>query len=61
MNKRTFLKKAALLGVGGIAGLSAIGSPSEFYPALPTDGGAADDENFWKQVRGMYKLKARLH
>ncbi len=57
MNKRTFLKKSALLGIASIAGLSAFGRANDSYPELPTEGGAPDDENFWKQVRGMYTLK----
>ncbi len=57
MNKRTFLKSSALLGIGSIAGLSALGKTNDTYSELPADGGASDDETFWKQVRGMYKLK----
>lgn len=57
MNKRTFLKSTALLGIGSITGLSAMGRPGDVYPELPTNGGAANDEDFWKKVREMYVLK----
>ena len=57
MNKRTFLKTSAMLGIGSIAGLSAIGKSSDTIPELPTDGGAPDDEQFWANVRGGYRLK----
>jgi len=56
MNKRTFLKSSAMLSLGAMAGLSAMGKTKESFPEIPLSGGAADDEDFWKQVRGMYNL-----
>ena len=57
MNKRTFLKNSALLGLGSIAGFSALSKTADDFIQLPATGGAANDEDFWASVRGMYKLK----
>ena len=69
MNKRTFLKRAALVGAGLPIGLSAIGSPSASSAPLTSlaerlarfDGRPpaelATDEDFWTGIRGRYRLK----
>ena len=69
MNKRTFLKRAALVGAGLPIGLSAIGSPSPSSAPLTSlaerlarfDGRPpaelATDEDFWTGIRGGYRLK----
>lgn len=56
MDKRTFLKKAGLFGIGSMLSLENISalveSVSEIHPA-----DLAKDEEFWSSIRKGYKLK----
>jgi len=57
MDKRTFLKNAGLMSLGGIVGLDPlaqiINSVSGVHPSL-----LAVDEDFWGKIRGGYLLKS---
>jgi selenocysteine lyase/cysteine desulfurase len=56
MNKRTFLKNSALLGLGGLVSFRSIGKIVEAVEHLPP-AQVARDEDFWTAVRGDYQLK----
>ncbi len=57
MDKRAFLKTSSLIGLSSLTGFSAFGklleSVKDFTPAQ-----IASDEDFWKAIRGGYKLKS---
>ncbi|HSF46077.1 MAG TPA: aminotransferase class V-fold PLP-dependent enzyme [Chitinophagaceae bacterium] len=56
MNKRTFLKKAAFAGLGGVLSFESFAGVVKNVASLPiTD--LAGDEDFWTKVRQYYKLK----
>jgi selenocysteine lyase/cysteine desulfurase len=65
MDKRTFLKRAALVGAALPFGLSAIGAPPSLTTMAQRMAGVggrsaadlASDEDFWLGVRGGYRLK----
>ena len=56
MDKRSFLKNAGLMSLGGIIGLDSltqiIKSVSEVHPSV-----LAKDDDFWERIRGGYLLK----
>lgn len=56
MDKRTFLKNTAALGVGSMISFPAIGKLVDAVAHMPV-GDVAKDEDFWSAVRGGYKLK----
>src|ERR1019366_7199681 len=56
MDKRTFLKNSSLLGLGSIMSFSALGKFVDAFSHLPAEVVAGDDD-FWKTIRGSYKLK----
>lgn len=56
MNKRMFLKKAALLGMAGVAAHQSLASWVGRYEGISAVDLAAD-ETFWKGVRSGYRLK----
>jgi selenocysteine lyase/cysteine desulfurase len=56
MDKRTFLKNGALLGLGSLVSTNALGKMVEAVAHLPI-GEVAKDEDFWEAMRGGYKLK----
>ncbi len=56
MNKRTFLKSSAMLGLGSIVSFRALSRIVEAVEHLPAEA-VASDEDFWTKVRAGYKLK----
>lgn len=56
MDKRTFLKSSALLGVGSLFSFSAVGRMFDAAKGVPP-GELAEDEDFWKTIRDSYLLK----
>ena len=56
MNKRTFLKNSAMLGLGSIISFPAISKMIDAAAHMPAEALAADDD-FWRKLRGSYKLK----
>lgn len=54
MDKRTFLKNASLLGIGGLTSIQALGSLAD-TSATFVEG--SNDDNFWETLRRGYKLK----
>jgi len=56
MTKRTFLKSTSLLGLGSMMSFSALGKFVDSVSHLPAEAVASDDD-FWKQLRGGYKIK----
>lgn len=56
MNKRSFLKSLTLLSLGGIPSLKAMDNLVSRVSHLPSEV-IAEDEDFWAQVRGGYRLK----
>jgi selenocysteine lyase/cysteine desulfurase len=57
MDKRTFLKNAGLIGMGGILSLDAIAEVIQSVSHIPASDLAADEE-FWGTIRKGYRLKA---
>ena len=57
VDKRTFIKSTSLAGLAALVNMQAWGSVREELSALPPGDTASDDE-FWKAVRGGYKLKS---
>lgn len=57
MDKRTFLKSSALLGVGSLVSFSSIGKIVDAVAHLPPDT-VAKDEDFWASIRKGYALKS---
>ncbi len=55
MNKRTFLKNSAMLGLGSIAGFSALGKMAGDVAELP-GGEVKDGVDFWVSLRRGYNL-----
>ncbi len=56
MNKRAFLKKAAVVSLGGIPFLNSVEAEvKKVDHILPAE--LAKDEDFWSAIRGGYKLK----
>jgi selenocysteine lyase/cysteine desulfurase len=56
MNKRTFLKNSAMLGLGSLVSFDALGKAADAVSQLPLAAAATDDE-FWAAVRERYILK----
>ena len=56
MNKRTFLKQTATLGLAGLAPWDALGNWMKKYENHSATE-LAGDEKFWEGIRGGYKLK----
>src|ERR1700733_1377748 len=56
MNKRTFLKNSALLGIGSFVSFKTFSKMVDAVEHLPVDA-IAEDDDFWKSLRGSYKLK----
>lgn len=56
MNKRTFLKNSALLGLGSMVSLKAIGKMIDAVAHVPAETLASDDD-FWTSIRQGYRLK----
>jgi selenocysteine lyase/cysteine desulfurase len=56
MNKRTFIKNAGIIGVGGMLSLENLASLVKTVSELPA-GEIAGDEDFWTAMRGEYHLK----
>ena len=56
MNKRTFLKNTTMLGIGSLVSFKAFSKLLDAVAHLPAEA-VADDDDFWKSLRGSYKLK----
>jgi len=56
MDKRTFLKNAGLVGLGGMLSLDSIGELVRSVAAMPSTE-LAGDEDFWATIRKGYRLK----
>lgn len=56
MNKRTFIKNAGIIGVGGLFSLENLANLVKEVSEL-TAGEIAGDEDFWAAMRGEYHLK----
>lgn len=56
MDKRSFLKSMALLGVGGATSLKTLANLTESVSHIPA-AQLATDEDFWAKIRSAYKLK----
>ena len=56
MDKRSFLKNAGLLSVGSVIGLDGLADLFSRVSTVPA-GILAEDEEFWKTIRGGYLLK----
>jgi selenocysteine lyase/cysteine desulfurase len=56
MNKRTFLKNTATIGLAGFLPLDAIGNWVNQFEHVPSDQ-LAEDETFWEGIRNGYRLK----
>ena len=56
MNKRTFLKRTATLGLAGLVSFESLGSWLKQYDSFSADE-LAGDEDFWAGIRAGYKLK----
>ncbi|MGZ4034033.1 MAG: aminotransferase class V-fold PLP-dependent enzyme [Bacteroidia bacterium] len=57
MDKRSFLKKASLIGLGSVSSFSALGKIVDSVSHLTSEK-IAKDEDFWASIRGNYKLKS---
>jgi len=56
MDKRTFLKRAGLFGIGSMLSIEKIAELAESVSALPPET-IASDEDFWSEIRRGYRLK----
>jgi selenocysteine lyase/cysteine desulfurase len=56
MNKRTFLKNTTTLGLASLVSFKAFSKLVEAVAHMPVEA-VAEDDDFWKRVRGGYKLK----
>jgi selenocysteine lyase/cysteine desulfurase len=56
MDKRTFLKSAGLVGIGGMLSTHSLAEIFRSVSAIPS-AELAGDENFWDSIRKGYKLK----
>jgi selenocysteine lyase/cysteine desulfurase len=56
MNKRTFLKNTAAIGLGSLVSFKAIGRMVDAVAHLPA-AVLAEDDDFWKRIRGSYRIK----
>lgn len=56
MDKRTFLKNAGLIGLGGMLSIDNLSELVRSVSAVPVSE-LADDEDFWSTIRKGYKLK----
>jgi selenocysteine lyase/cysteine desulfurase len=56
MNKRTFLKSTAALGLGSLAPLQALSQWMKPYENISPEA-LAEDESFWDGIRKAYRLK----
>ena len=56
MDKRTFIKNAGLLSIGGAFGLGSLPELMNSVSAVPSSY-LAKDEDFWAKIRGGYLLK----
>jgi len=56
MDKRTFLKNAGLMSLGGFIGLDGLTQLIDNVSAIPSSV-LAKDEDFWEKIRGGYLLK----
>lgn len=56
MDKRTFLKSTALMGLGGVSALVSLAGALNRTSILETDM-TQDNDDFWKKVRQQYRLK----
>ncbi len=56
MDKRTFLKSSAMVGLGSVVAFKGLGKIVETVAHLPAEA-VASDEDFWTKIRAGYKLK----
>lgn len=56
MNKRTFLKNATALGIGSMVSFKALSKMVDAVSHVPAEV-VAEDDDFWRRLRGGYKLK----
>jgi len=56
MNKRTFLKQAAMVSLGSIPFFNSVDAAVKKFDHVPA-ADLAKDEDFWAAIRGGYKLK----
>jgi hypothetical protein len=56
MDKRTFLKSATLVGIGGMLSLDGLAELFKSVSAVPA-AELAGDEDFWTTIRKGYRLK----
>jgi selenocysteine lyase/cysteine desulfurase len=56
MDKRTFIKQAGLVGIGGMLSMDGLAKLFESVSDV-TPGTVAEDEDFWATIRKGYKLK----
>ena len=56
MDKRTFIKNAGLLSIGGAFGLGSLPELMNSVSSVPSSV-LAGDEDFWAKIRGGYLLK----
>ena len=56
MDKRSFLKNAGVLSLGGVVGLDGLAQLINSVSAIPSSV-LAKDEDFWAKIRGGYLLK----
>ena len=56
MNKRTFLKNAGLVGLGGMLSMDSLAKMFESVSDMPSKV-LAEDEDFWATMRKGYRLK----
>src|SRR5512140_1535421 len=56
MDKRSFLKSAGLIGLGGVVNLDSLGDLLKSVSSVPS-AELASDEDFWAEIRKGYRLK----
>ena len=56
MDKRTFLKRAGMIGIGGMISMEGLAGLFESVSDIPP-AALAEDEDFWATIRQGYKLK----
>jgi hypothetical protein len=56
MDKRSFVKNAGLLSLGGITGLDGLSQLINSVSSIPSSV-LAEDDDFWVKIRGGYLLK----
>jgi selenocysteine lyase/cysteine desulfurase len=56
MDKRSFLKKIGMLGMGGMLSMEGLAKVFDSVSGIPPQT-LAEDEDFWAAIRGEYRLK----